>query len=113
MDYTLYEDYYIPNLLPIQDEEYNIGIYGRRYFEYIIRHNKILFINLLTTGKLNSHITEIDRRAQEMKTMFIKQMAEQEGVNENLKEQNQMEWVQKMNNIRNRAEEIISFDLFC
>lgn len=113
MDYTLYEDYYIPNLLPVQNEEYNIGIYGRRYFEYIKKHNKIFFINLLTTGKMNEHLAEIDRHAQEMKVTLIKQMSEQEGINESLKEQNQMEWVQKMNNIRNRAEEIISFDLFC
>ena len=111
MDYTLCGDYYLPNLLPVQEEEYNIGIYGQRYFRYIKEHDKILFINLLTTGKLNSHIEEIDRRAQEMKTLLIKQMVEQEGVNEELKERNQMEWVQKMNNIRNRAEEIINKEI--
>ncbi len=107
MDYTLCGDYYLPNLLPTQEEEYNIGIYGQRYFRYIKKHNKILFINLITTGKLNEHISEIDKRAQEMKAMLIKQMAKQEGVNETLKKQNQLEWVQRMNNIRNRAEEII------
>lgn len=106
MDYTLYEDYYLPNLLPVQDEEYDIGIYGQRYFRYIKEHDKIIFINLLTTGKLNEHLAEIDRRAQTMESMLIKQMAEQEGVNETLKEQNQLEWVQRMNNIRNRVEEI-------
>ena len=112
MEYTPYGDYYIPNLLQIQDEEYNIGIYGRRYFEYIKKHNKILFINLLTTGKLNKHIAEIDKRTQEMKIMLIKQMSEQEGINETLKEQNQMEWVRRMNNIRNRADEIINEEIF-
>ncbi len=106
MDRTLCGDYYLPNLLPVQEEEHKIGIYGQRYFRYIKEHDKILFINLLTTGKLNEHIAEIDRRAQGMKVMLIKQMAEQEGVNESLKEQNQKEWVQRMNNIRNRAEEI-------
>lgn len=91
MDYTFYGDYYLPNLLPTQEEEYDIGIYGQRYFRYIKEHDKILFTNLLTTGKLNEHLAKIDRRAQEMKAMLIKQMAEQEGVNETLKEQDQME----------------------
>ena len=112
MDYTLYGDYHLPNLLPVQEEEYDIGIYGQRYFRYIKEHDKILFINLLTTGKLNERIAEIDRRAQGMKAMLIKQMTEQEGINEALKERNQLEWVQRMNNIRNRAEEIINGEIF-
>ncbi|MBQ5327836.1 MAG: TnpV protein [Oscillospiraceae bacterium] len=107
MDYTLCGDYYLPNLLPVQEEEYNIGIYGQRYFRYTKEHDRILFINLLTTGKLNEHLAEVDTRAQNMKAVLIKQIAEQEGINEALKEQNQLEWVQRMNNIRNRAEEII------
>lgn len=112
MDYTLYGDYYLPNLLPTQEEEYDIGIYGQRYFRYIKEHDKIQFINLLTTGKLNEHLAEIDRRAQKIKTMLMKQIAEQEGVNEMLKEQNQLEWVQRMNNIRNRVEEIMNEEIF-
>ena len=112
MDYTLCGDYYLPNLLPTQEEEYEIGIYGQRYFRYIKEHDKILFINLLTTGKLNEHLAEIDRRAQEMKETLINQMAEQEGANEMLKEQNQIEWIQRMNNIRNRVEEIINEETF-
>ena len=107
MDYTLCGDYRLPNLLPTQEEKYDIGIYGQRYFRYIKEHDKILFINLLTTGGLNEHLAEIDRRAQNIKAMLIKRMAEQEGVNETLKEQNPMEWVQRMNNIKNRVEEII------
>lgn len=112
MDYTLYGDYHLPNLLPVQEEEYEIGIYGQRYFRYIKEHDKILFINLLIDGKLNEHLAEIDRRAQEMKAMLIKQMTKQEGVSEALKEQNQMEWIQHMNNIRNRIEEIINEEIF-
>ena len=112
MDYILYGDYRLPNLLPIQEEEYDIGIYRQRYFRYIKEHDKILFVNLLTSGKLNKHIAEIDKRAQDMKAALIKQMVEQEGINENLKEQNQMEWVQRMNNIRNRAEEIMNEEIF-
>ena len=107
MDYTLCGDYYLPTLLPAQEEEYKIGIYGQRYFRYIKEHDKILFINLLTTGKLNEHVAEVDTRAQTMESMLVKQIAEQEGINESLKEQNQLEWVQRMNNIRNRAEEVV------
>ena len=111
LDYTLCGDCYLPNLLPPQDE-YEIGIYGQRYLRYIKKHDKILYINLLTSRKLNAHLAEIDERAQNMKAVLIKQMAEQEGINEVLKEHDQMEWVRKMNNIRNRAEEIVNKEFF-
>ncbi|MBQ5329525.1 MAG: TnpV protein [Oscillospiraceae bacterium] len=111
LDYTLCGDYYLPNLLPPQDE-YEIGIYGKRYLRYIREHDKILYINLLTSGKLNAHFTKIEERAQNIKEALIKQMAEQEGVNEVLKEQNQIEWVRKMNNIRNRVEEVVRREIF-
>lgn len=107
MDYTLYGDYYLPNLLPIQEEECMVGIYGQRYFRYIKEHDKILFINLLTTGKLNEHVAEVGTRAQTMESMLVKQIAEQEGINEELKEQDQIEWVKRMNSIRSRVKEII------
>ena len=107
MDYTLYGNYYLPNLLPTQEEEYDIGIYGQRYFRYIKEHDKILFINLLTTGKLNEHLAEVDTSAQTMESMLVKQIAEQEGINEAHKEQDQMDWLKKMNSIRSRVKEII------
>jgi len=107
MDCTLCGDYYLPNLLPVQEEEYKIGIYGQRYFRYIKEHDKILFINLLTTGKLNEHLAEVDTRAQTMESMLVKQIAEQEGINEALKEQDQIEWMKRMNSIRSRVKEII------
>ncbi len=107
MDYTLYGNYYLPNLLPLQEEEYDIGIYGQRYFRYIKEHDKILFINLLTAGKLNEHVAEVDTRAQTTESMLIKQMAEQEGINETLKEEDQIELVKRMNSIRSRVKEII------
>lgn len=110
LDYTLCGDYYLPNLLPPQDE-YGIGIYGKRYLQYIKEHDKIFYINLLTSGKLKAHLAEIDERAQNMKAVLIKQMAEQEGIKEVLKEHDQMEWVRRMNNIRNRAEEIVSREI--
>ena len=107
MDYTLCGDYRLPNLLPVQEEEYKIGIYGQRYFKYIKEHDRILFINLLTTGKLNEHVAEVDTRAQTMESMLVKQIAKQEGINEVLKEQDQIEWVKRMNSIRSRVKEII------
>lgn len=111
LDYTLCGDYYLPNLLPPQDE-YKYGIYGQRYLRYIKKHDRILYTNLLTSGKLGARLAKINEHAQNMKAVLIKQMSEHEGVNEMLKEQNQLEWVQKMNNIRNRAEEIIIKEMF-
>ena len=107
MDYTLCGNYRLPNLLPTKEEEYDIGIYGQRYFRYIKEHDKILSINLLTTGKLNEHVAEVDTRAQTIESMLVKQIAEQEGINEVLKEQDQIEWVKRMNSIRSRVKEII------
>lgn len=111
ISYTLHVDYYLPDLKPAE-EECEIGIWGMRYLSYIKDHRKVFYTNLLTTGKLNTHLAEIDERAHSMEEMLIKQMAELEGVNEALKEQDQMEWVRRMNNIRNRAEEIITNEIF-
>ena len=111
LDYTLCGDFYLPNLLPPQIEEKEIGIWGMRHLRYIKQHKKVRYTNLLTTGKLNAYLAEIDRRAQNMKAVLIKQMSEHEGANEVLKEQNQLEWVQKMNNIRNRVEEIVNNEI--
>ena len=107
LDYTLCGDYYLPNLLPPQTKEKEIGIWGVRHLKYIKQHRKVRYTNLLTTGKLNAYLAEIDERAQNMKAVLIKQMSEHEGANEMLKEQNQPEWVGRMNNIWNRTEEII------
>lgn len=92
ISYTLHGDYYLPDLKPAE-EECEIGIWGMRYLNYIKDHRKVFYTNLLTIGKLNTHLAEIDERACSMEAMLIKQMAEQEDVNEALKEQNQMEWV--------------------
>ena len=106
LDYTLCGDYYLPDLLPAE-EECEIGIWGMRYHNYIKKHRKILYTNLLTAGVLNEHLAEVDARAQAMESMLIKRITEQEGIDEALKEQDQMEWVRRMNNIRNGVEEII------
>lgn len=82
-----------------------------RHLRYIKQYKKVRYTNLLTTGKLNAYLAEIDRRAQNKKAVLIKQMSECEGINEILKERNQLKWVRKMNNICNRAEEIINNEI--
>ena len=113
LNYTLCGDFYLPNLLPPQTEEKEIGVWGMRHLRYIKLYKKVRYTNLLTTGKLNAYLAETDERAQNMEAVLIEQMAEQENVNEVLKEKNQLEWVRKMNNIRNRIEEIINREIIC
>lgn len=104
-------EYMVPCLaLPTQEEQ-PIGIWGQRHARYLKQHHRILYYNLLTSGKLNAHLTEIDRQAEEMFSRLVKQMAEREGVSEQLKAENQIEWVRRINNIRNRATEIVNAEL--
>ena len=105
--YTQARDYLLPNLTIPEEEQKPIGIWGQRHARYLKRYHKILYYNLLSSGKLNAHLAEIDRQAEEMFFRLVKQMAEREGVTEQLKAQNQMEWVGRMNNIRNGVAEII------
>ena len=105
--YTQAGDYLLPNLTIPEEEQKPIGIWGQRHARYLKRYHKILYYNLLSSGKLNAHLAEIDRQAEEMFFRLVKQMAEREGVTEQLKAQNQMEWVGRMNNIRNGVAEII------
>ena len=105
--YTQAGDYLLPNLTIPEEEQKPIGIWGQRHARYLKQHHKILYYNLLTSGKLNAHLAGIDRQAEDMFFRLVKQMAEREGVTEQLKAQNQMEWVGRMNNIRNGVAEII------
>lgn len=98
---------YLPNLISL-DTNYPIGIWGQRHKDYLLENHRLFYYNLLTTDKLNSYLHEIDVSAKEMYDRLIKQMADQEGVTEQLKAENQMEWVGRMNNIAHRAREIIS-----
>ena len=112
ISYTLHGDYYLPDLTLSDDEKgVEIGVYGQRHLRYIKQHKKALYLNLLTTGKLNDHLADIDKQAEEMLFRLVKQMAEREGVTEQLKTDNQMEWVARMNNIYCRATEIVSNEL--
>ena len=106
--YELQGDYYIPCIKLPEKEQQPIGIWGQRHLRYIKQNRKVLYLNLLTSGKLNSYLVEIDQQAEDMFFWLVKQMAEREGVSETLKAENQMEWVQRINSIRNRAIEIVN-----
>ena len=106
-------DYFLPDLKLPETETQSIGIWGQRHKRYLKEHKRLFYSNLLTSGKLNSYLADIDRQAEEMFSRLVKQMAECEGVTEQLKAENQLEWVGKMNNIRRRAVEIIDVELIC
>ena len=109
--YELQGDYYIPCLKLLEEEQQPIGIWGQRHLRYIKQNHKVLYLNLLTSGKLNGYLADLDKQADEMFSLLVKQMAESEGVTEQLKADNQMEWVDQMNNIRGRATEMVNTDL--
>ena len=110
--YELQGDYYIPCLeLPAEKEERHIGVWGQRHRRYLKAIRRALYTSLLTSGKLNSYLADIDRQAEEMFSRLVKQLSEKEGVTETLKAENQMLWVQKMNNLRNAAMEIVLNEL--
>ena len=106
-------DYFLPDLKLPETETQSIGIWGQRHKRYLKEHKRLFYSNLLTSGKLNSYLADIGRQAEEMFSRLVKQMAECEGVTEQLKAENQLEWVGKMNNIRSRAVEIIDVELIC
>lgn len=109
--YTLQNDYYLPNLtLPIEENK-PIGIWGQRHVRYLKQNHKILYMNLLTSGKLNGYLADINEQAEEMFSRLVKQMAEREGLTEQLKATDQMMWITRMNNIRSRALETVNRDL--
>ena len=109
--YELQGDYYIPCLKLPEEEQQPIGVWGQRHLRYIKQNRKALYLNLLTSGKLNGYLADIDKQAEDMLSRLVKQMAEREGLTEKLKADNQMEWVGRMNNIRSRATEIVNKDL--
>ena len=97
--YELQGDYYLPCLKLLKEETAHIGIFGQRHRRYLKTHRKALYSSLLTSGKLNGYLADINRQAEDMYSRLVKQMAEAEGVNEELKSTDQMVWVQRMNNI--------------
>lgn len=109
--YELQGDYYLPCLKLPEEEQAYIGIWGQRHLRYLKEKKRVFLSNLQISGKLNSYLADIDRQAEEMFERLVKQMAEREGVTEQLKSTDQMAWVRKMNNIRNRATEIVNANI--
>ena len=110
--YTQQGDYLLPNLtLPAEKETGNIGVWALRHKRYLKHHHKVLYYNLLTSGKLHSHLADVEEQAQDLFYRLVKEYAEKEGITEQLKSTDQMKWVGKMNAIRNAATEIINQEL--
>lgn len=109
--YELQGDYYIPCLTVSPQEERPIGIWGQRHLRYIKQERKALYAELLTSGRLNTYLADIDKQAEEEMLLLTKQIAERDGITEQFKAQDQMMWVQRMNNIRDRAMEIVNHNL--
>ena len=109
--YTLQGDYRLPNLtLPAEDER-PIGVWGQRRLRYLKQHHKVLYYNLLTSGKLHSHLADTEEQAQALFSRLVKEYAEKEGVTEQLKSADQMAWVRRMNNIRSRVTEVVNSEV--
>lgn len=109
--YERQSDYLLPCLTVPAEEELHIGIWGQRHRRYLRQHRRITYYNLLTACKLNHYLADIDKQAEEMFSRLVRQMAEREGVTEELKAQDQMTWVRRINNIRNRAMETVNEEL--
>lgn len=109
--YTQHGDFLLPDLKLPEQLKVEIGIFGKRHLRYLEHNRNILYTNLLTKGKLTAYLADIDEQAENMFDQLVRQLAEREGVTEQLKANNQMLWVKKMNSIRNRAEEIVNHEL--
>ena len=109
--YELQGDYYLPCQKLPKEESRHIGVWGQRHLRYLKQHRKVLYSELLISGKLNDYLADLNEQAEEMFSRLVKQLAEKEGLTEALKAENQMLWVQKMNNIHNAAMEVVSNDL--
>ena len=109
--YKLHGEYYLPCLAVPPEEQRHIGVWGQRHLRYIRQHRKALYTELQITGKLNGYLADLNEQAEAMFFELVKQMSAREGVTEQLKAQDQMLWVQRMNNIRDRAMEVVNNDL--
>ena len=109
--YAQVADYLLPNLILPEEEQKSIGIWGQRHARYLKQNHKVLYMDLLTSGKLNAYLADIDEQAEAMFSQLVKEMADKQGVTEHLKATDQMAWVGKMNAIRNAAIEIVNKEL--
>lgn len=111
ISHTLQGDDYLPNLVPPTEEAQTIGIWGQRHLRYFKQYRKVLYTNLLTSGKLNSYLADIDEQAENMFLRLVAQMAEREGIIEKLKAEHPMEWAGKMNALREAAGKNVNTEL--
>ena len=109
--YTMQGDYRLPNLTLPAEEECPIGVWGQRRLRYLKQYHKVIYYNLLTSGKLHSHLVDIDEEAQELFLRLEKEYAENENVTEQLKEENPIEWIRRMNNIKMRVREMVNSEV--
>ena len=109
--YELQGDYYLPCLKLPEKEQPHIGIWGQRHLRYLKKHHRVCYANLLTSGKLNAYLADIDRQAEELFLRLVKQMADAEGITETLKASDQMKWVRRMNSCRDRASETVYYQV--
>ena len=109
--YELQGNYYIPCLKLPEEEQQHIGIWGQRHLRYIKQNRKVLYLNLLTSGKLNGYLADIDKQAEAMFSRLLEQMAEHEGITEELKAEHPMEWIGRMNALRESAVEIVNAEV--
>ena len=109
--FELQGDYYLPCLKLPEEPEVRIGIWGQRHRRYLKSHRRALYTSLLTSGKLNSYLADINRQAEELFSRLVKQIAESENINEELKATDTTAWIGKMNNVRNRAAEVVSEEI--
>ena len=109
--YELQGDYYLPCLKLPEESEVYIGIWGQRHRRYLKNHHRVRYINLLTSGKLKDYLADLNEQAEALFSRLVKQLSKKEGVTEALKAENQLLWVQRMNNIRSAAMEIVSSEL--
>ena len=109
IEYIPYGDYYVPNVKA--PESPNVGIWGQRRHKYLREHKKVLYTGMLLTGRLNAHLEEIDKSANEMFDSIVEQLKLRDGITEGLKAQHQMEWVQRTNNVKNQATEIVNGEM--
>lgn len=111
ISYTLHGDYYLPDLTLPAEKEKLIGIWGQRHLSYLKEHKRIIYLNLLTSGRLNEYLASIDKQAEELFFRLVKEYADRQGVTEQLKAENQIEWVGRMNNIRACAREVVENEI--
>ena len=109
--YTMQGDYRLPNLTVPAEEERPIGVWGQRRLRYLKQHHKVLYYNLLTSGKLHSHLADTEEQAHQLFLRLVKEYAENESVTEQLKEENPIEWIRKMNNIKMRVREMVNLEV--